>query len=82
MSEGQVHVVFMGNAGSGKSTLLEQVGGDFESGVAFREGFTKDVATKDIVLTNGDSVKLVDTPGIFESTRKMSHQTWRNLIQY
>jgi tRNA U34 5-carboxymethylaminomethyl modifying GTPase MnmE/TrmE len=58
-------VVFIGNAGAGKSTLLSQLGGDFESGVSFMEGLTKEVSEQ-VVTLNGRQVILMDVPGLYE----------------
>ncbi|KAF9352756.1 hypothetical protein BGX26_009469 [Mortierella sp. AD094] len=60
-----IAVIFFGNAGAGKSTLLSQIGGRFQSGVKFREGYTKDVY-EDWVKINGKDVLLMDVPGLFE----------------
>ncbi|KAG0014234.1 hypothetical protein BGZ82_001825 [Podila clonocystis] len=59
-------LLLLGNAGAGKSTLLTQLGGTkFGSGVKFRRGFTKDV-TEERVELKGQSVRLIDVPGLFE----------------
>ncbi|KAF9141403.1 hypothetical protein BG015_001302, partial [Linnemannia schmuckeri] len=63
-----VAVMFIGNTGAGKSTLLSQIGGRFASGVKFREGFTKDISERPVLLdtTPPMSAVLMDIPGLFE----------------
>ncbi|KAG0021822.1 hypothetical protein BGZ82_011188 [Podila clonocystis] len=64
-------VLLIGNAGAGKSTLLTQLGGKkFKSGAKFREGFTKKVEEEPVTLSNGQTVMLVDVPGLFEPSEK------------
>ncbi|KAF9321226.1 hypothetical protein BG006_002660, partial [Podila minutissima] len=59
-------LLLLGNAGAGKSTLLTQLGGEnFGSGVKFRQGFTKNVTPCEVEL-NGQRVRLMDVPGLFE----------------
>ncbi|KAF8976091.1 hypothetical protein BGZ46_008579 [Entomortierella lignicola] len=60
-----IAVLFFGNAGAGKSTLLSQLGGNFESGVKFRGGFTKDIYETRVNI-GGHDVVLMDVPGLFE----------------
>ncbi|KAF9352750.1 hypothetical protein BGX26_009463 [Mortierella sp. AD094] len=60
-----VAVMFIGNTGVRKSTLLSQLGGDFKSGVTFRQGFTKDIYEKPVEI-NGKAVVLMDVPGLYE----------------
>ncbi|KAG0306105.1 hypothetical protein BGZ98_002969 [Dissophora globulifera] len=61
----KVAVLFIGNIGAGKSTLLSQIGGNFSSGVSFRQGFTSRISEQEITL-DGKSVVLMDIPGLFE----------------
>ncbi|KAG0217721.1 hypothetical protein BGX31_000155, partial [Mortierella sp. GBA43] len=58
-------VVFIGNAGAGKSTFLSLLGGNFESGVSFMEGFTKETSEQTVTL-DGRQVILMDVPGMYE----------------
>ncbi|KAG0021824.1 hypothetical protein BGZ82_011190 [Podila clonocystis] len=65
-----VALLLLGNAGAGKSTLLTQLGGTkFGSGAKFRQGFTKDVSEQDVDIA-GQSVRLIDVPGLFEPSDK------------
>ncbi|KAF9022914.1 hypothetical protein BGZ52_000354 [Haplosporangium bisporale] len=60
-------ILLFGNAGAGKSTLLNQLGGTkFKSGATFRKGYTKEVEEEQVTLSNGQTVMLVDVPGLFE----------------
>ncbi|KAG0310538.1 hypothetical protein BGZ99_000324 [Dissophora globulifera] len=61
----KVAVLFIGNIGAGKSTLLSQIGGNFLSGVSFRQGYTTRISEQEITL-DGKSVVLMDIPGLFE----------------
>ncbi|KAF8925966.1 hypothetical protein BGZ52_006233, partial [Haplosporangium bisporale] len=64
-------ILLFGNAGAGKSTLLNQLGGTkFKSGATFRTGYTKKVEEERITLSNGQTVMLVDVPGLFEPSEK------------
>ncbi|KFH72865.1 hypothetical protein MVEG_00090 [Podila verticillata NRRL 6337] len=64
-------ILLFGNAGAGKSTLLTQLGGTkFKAGVTFREGFTKEVEEERVTLSSGQTVMLVDVPGLFEPSEK------------
>ncbi|KAF9180777.1 hypothetical protein BGZ51_005898 [Haplosporangium sp. Z 767] len=65
MKDSPVAVMFIGNIGAGKSTLLSQIGGDFASGVKFREGYTKGIDTKAIIV-DGKPLVLMDISGLFE----------------
>ncbi|KAG0004110.1 hypothetical protein BGZ65_000913 [Modicella reniformis] len=60
----KVAVMFIGNAGAGKSALLNQIGGSFECGLSFMEGYTKDVSEQ-IVDLDGKQVTLIDVPGLY-----------------
>ncbi|KFH72856.1 hypothetical protein MVEG_00081 [Podila verticillata NRRL 6337] len=62
-------LLLLGNAGAGKSTLLAQLGGKFDSGAKFRRGFTKDIS-EELVKVNGEDVRLIDVPGLFEPSNK------------
>ncbi|KAF9352751.1 hypothetical protein BGX26_009464 [Mortierella sp. AD094] len=62
-------VLFFGISGSGKSTLLSQLGGGFESGVKFREGFTKEIYEETVEIY-GEQVVLMDVPGLYEPDSK------------
>lgn len=60
-------ILLFGNAGAGKSTLLTQLGGTkFKTGATFRAGCTKTVEQEQVTLSNGQTVILVDVPGVFE----------------
>ncbi|KAF9382715.1 hypothetical protein CPB97_006998 [Podila verticillata] len=60
-------ILLFGNAGAGKSTLLTQLGGTkFKAGATFRAGYTKTVQQEQVTLSNGQTVMLVDVPGLFE----------------
>ncbi|KAF9325723.1 hypothetical protein BG006_010810 [Podila minutissima] len=60
-------ILLLGNAGAGKSTLLTQLGGTkFKAGVHFRKGFTKSIEQEQVTLSNGQTVMLIDVPGLFE----------------
>ncbi|KAG0224183.1 hypothetical protein B0O80DRAFT_438630 [Mortierella sp. GBAus27b] len=65
MTEPTTAVVFIGNVGAGKSTLLSQLGANFDSGVSFMEGLTKEVSEQ-VVTLNGRQVILMDVPGLYE----------------
>ncbi|KAF9097777.1 hypothetical protein BGX27_000914 [Mortierella sp. AM989] len=62
-------ILLIGNSGAGKSTLLSQLGGNFESGVKFREGCTKDIYEMSAIV-DGNKVVLMDVPGLFEPDDK------------
>ncbi|KAF9382709.1 hypothetical protein CPB97_006992 [Podila verticillata] len=64
-------ILLFGNAGAGKSTLLTQLGGTkFKSGATFRTGFTKKVEQERVTLSSGQTVILIDVPGLFEPSEK------------
>ncbi|KAF9097776.1 hypothetical protein BGX27_000913 [Mortierella sp. AM989] len=65
LQENTVAILFIGNSGAGKSTLLSQLGGNFESGVKFRAGYTTDIY-ETRAMVNGEEVVLMDVPGFFE----------------
>ncbi|GJJ77437.1 hypothetical protein EMPS_09796 [Entomortierella parvispora] len=67
-----IAVMFIGNIGAGKSALLSQIGGRFSSGVKFREGFTKEISERRVVLGTDPPVPavLMDIPGLFEPDEK------------
>ncbi|KAF9308786.1 hypothetical protein BG003_010614 [Podila horticola] len=72
-------LLLLGNAGAGKSTLLTQLGGKtFESGAKFRQGFTKDVI-EEVVQLNGQAVRLIDVPGLFEPNNGQTEFNARQL---
>ncbi|KAF9112127.1 hypothetical protein BGX27_003940 [Mortierella sp. AM989] len=75
-----IAVLFFGNAGAGKSTLLSQIGGNFESGVKFRGGFTKDIY-EDWVNINGNDVLLMDVPGLFEPDNEQTEFNAKKLTE-
>ncbi|KFH72857.1 hypothetical protein MVEG_00082 [Podila verticillata NRRL 6337] len=68
-TNGPPALLLLGNAGAGKSTLLAQLGGKFDSGAKFRRGFTKDIS-EELVKVNGEDVRLIDVPGLFEPSNK------------
>ncbi|KAG0324736.1 hypothetical protein BG000_002093 [Podila horticola] len=60
-------ILLFGNAGAGKSTLLTQLGGTkFKAGTKFRAGYTKTIDQERVTLSNGQTVMLIDVPGLFE----------------
>ncbi|KAF9111035.1 hypothetical protein BGX27_005496, partial [Mortierella sp. AM989] len=63
--ENTIAILFIGHSGAGKSTLLSQLGGNFESGVKFRAGYTTDIY-ETRAMVNGEEVILMDVPGLFE----------------
>ncbi|KAF8986331.1 hypothetical protein BGZ52_009093 [Haplosporangium bisporale] len=68
-TNGPPALLLLGNASAGKSTLLAQLGGKFDSGAKFRRGFTKDIS-EELVKVQGENVRLIDVPGLFEPSNK------------
>ncbi|KAF8976092.1 hypothetical protein BGZ46_008580 [Entomortierella lignicola] len=73
-----IAIIFIGNSGVGKSTLLSQIGGNFQSGVKFRKGFTKDIF-EETVQVNGKEIVLMDVPGLFEPDNAETEKNARML---
>ncbi|KAF9114076.1 hypothetical protein BGX27_000207 [Mortierella sp. AM989] len=73
-------VVFIGNAGAGKSTLLTQIGGNFESGAKFRNGFTKDVTVTQVTLDE-EEVVLIDVPGLSDPNPRNNQSNAEKLTE-
>ena len=56
--------IFVGNPGTGKSTLVSSISGaEFDSGVAFGGGYTKELKMVGDMI-NGKDVRFGDTPGL------------------
>ncbi|KAF9114073.1 hypothetical protein BGX27_000204 [Mortierella sp. AM989] len=64
-----IAILFIGNTGAGKSTLLSLLGANFESGVGFRTGVTKEISEARVKV-NGKEVVLMDVPGLFAPKSK------------
>ncbi|KAG0269317.1 hypothetical protein DFQ27_004001 [Actinomortierella ambigua] len=60
-----IAIMYIGNSGAGKSTLLNKLGGDFVAGVSWRKGVTQSVSEQWVNI-KGESVLLIDVPGLFE----------------
>ncbi|KAI9241267.1 MAG: hypothetical protein BYD32DRAFT_77398 [Podila humilis] len=72
-------VVLLGNSGAGKSTLLTQLGArTFKSGVRLRSGCTQEVQ-EEVVVLNGQSVILMDVPGLYESHEQATQRNAKAL---
>ncbi|KAG0305291.1 hypothetical protein BGZ98_004356 [Dissophora globulifera] len=73
-------IMFIGNTGVGKSTLLNQLGGNFEAGVSFRQGLTDKVSEQTVFL-NGEWVVLMNVPGLFEPDDKRTKENAAKLTE-
>jgi GTP-binding protein EngB required for normal cell division len=77
-------VIFLGNMGAGKSTLLSQLIDDereFQSGVSFMSGLTKEVSEHVDGRINGEPVILIDTPGLYEPSNRATKANAEKLTE-
>ncbi|KAG0376220.1 hypothetical protein BGX24_008112 [Mortierella sp. AD032] len=76
---GRTSVILVGNPGVGKSTILNALGGDFHTGFSAVSGLTRDVSTTNVTTSNGDKLRLIDIPGIFDCQVDDDRATERHL---
>ncbi|KAG0260647.1 hypothetical protein BGZ95_004388 [Linnemannia exigua] len=76
---GRTSVILVGNPGVGKSTILNALGGDFHTGFSAVSGLTRDVSTTNVTTPEGDKLRLIDIPGIFDSRVDDDRATERHL---
>ncbi|KAG0237572.1 hypothetical protein BGW41_008372 [Actinomortierella wolfii] len=79
----EIAIMFLGNIGAGKSALLSQIGGEFESGVKFRQGLTKGYKKHPIKLNTNPPTPavLIDVPGLFEPDERGMEENCKELTK-